>query len=116
MRKKLFFTGQCVPKARPRVPRFGKAYFPKNYQLFQECATASFKEQWNEPPLESTRNVLIIIRGAARGDVDNLAGAVLDALVKAGVIKDDRVSVVPSLYVEFCKCKHAEILVEIEYE
>ena len=37
------------------------------------------------------------IGGGQRGDLDNIAGAILDALVQSGVLLDDRLSVVHKL-------------------
>lgn len=44
-------------------------------------------------------NVEIVLAGTARGDIDNIAGAILDALVSAKVLLDDRLSCVPSLVI-----------------
>lgn len=44
--------------------------------------------------------VRILLQGKHRGDLDNLAGSVLDSLVSGNVLLDDRLSCVPRLIVE----------------
>ena len=52
-------------------------------------------------PLPTPVSVAIAIQGKGhRGDLDNLAGSCLDALVSAGVLVDDRLSCVSRLLVE----------------
>lgn len=60
-------------------------------------------------------NVAIAIElyGAARGDLDNIAGAILDALVQAGIILDDRVSVVKALSIKHCGGKTKEVTIAL---
>jgi Holliday junction resolvase RusA-like endonuclease len=59
-------------------------------------------EWWTIEPLDEVRCLLLSFRGPARGDLDNLAGAVLDA--GNGLIwRDDRVGVLPTLALRWTK-------------
>lgn len=100
---KLWIPGVCVPKARARVTRNG-TYFPQRYQDWRRGAeteilvSLSPSERGSLPiPYAELR---ITLQGKHRGDLDNLAGSCLDALVSAGVLLDDRLSCVPRLIVE----------------
>lgn len=93
----LTLSGKITPKARPRVSG-GHAYLPANYRKWKDAAIASLRLQI--PDSWQPRcgvSVSIAIGGKQRGDADNVAGAILDALVQAGVLEDDRLSCVPSL-------------------
>jgi Holliday junction resolvase RusA-like endonuclease len=72
-------SGRVTPKARPRVSR-KKAYLPSNYRLWRNTALVELHEQ-SRPiiPLTSA-SIGIQFFGSHKGDLDNLAGAVLDAL------------------------------------
>jgi Endodeoxyribonuclease RusA len=41
------------------------------------------------------------VGGKQRGDLYNIAGAILDALVQSGILLDDRISVVSNLSIEY---------------
>ncbi len=92
-------TGKITPKARPRLGK-GRAYLPDNYRNWKDQAIAELLTQ--SRPLDPIikAEVSIAIGGRQRGDLDNIAGAILDALVQAGIILDDRISVVSKLTVE----------------
>ncbi|MBT9159574.1 MAG: hypothetical protein DDT26_00833 [Dehalococcoidia bacterium] len=95
----LTLAGRIVPKARPRVAR-GHAYLPANYRKWKDAAIASLRQQL--PSQWCPRcgvAITIAIGGKQRGDADNIAGAVLDALVQAGVLEDDRLACVPQLLI-----------------
>ncbi len=78
------------PKSRPRVTRYG-VFYPKTYTKFREDFAASVKGQWAGPPMEGLLGVTIdIFCTHCRGDVDNCAGGVLDALQDSGVFANDR--------------------------
>jgi Holliday junction resolvase RusA-like endonuclease len=47
-------------------------------------------------------------RGGRKKDLDNLAGGVLDALVKYQIIPDDNFSIVKRLYCDGTKIQHKE--------
>lgn len=110
----LRLEGNITPKARPRVSR-GSAYLPKRYREWKEQAISQLISQL--PPTHKPLGkcaVAINLYGSLRGDLDNLAGAILDALVQSGAIKDDRLSVVRKLTVthDKSKIKGAVVLVE----
>jgi Holliday junction resolvase RusA-like endonuclease len=89
-------TGKITPKARPRLGQ-GRAYLPQNYRDWKEDAIVQLITQ-SLPAQPMTRaEVAIAIGGKQTGDLDNIAGAILDALVQAGVLLDDRISVVHKL-------------------
>lgn len=79
-----------MAKARPRVTRRG-TYMPKPYQQWRQkfCALVG------RPPKPLAGHLAIAIRiytksGKMRPDLDNVVGAVLDALQDAQVIANDR--------------------------
>ena len=105
-----------MSKERPRsFSGQSRPYMSRNYKLWLKDAIAVLGEWWVYPPLARTECVGITLFGPARGDLDNKAGAVMDALVKAEVLKDDNVNVVPNLNLRFrrSKTKDAHIHVRI---
>jgi len=78
--------GKCIPKARPRFS--GHAYTPIKYKEWKDNAIKQLSQQYRGQPLNDCA-IRIIFYGNHRGDLDNLAGAVLDALTQAKIIKDD---------------------------
>jgi Holliday junction resolvase RusA-like endonuclease len=48
-------------------------------------------------------------RGGRKNDLDNLAGGVLDALVKHEILPDDNFSIVKRLYCDSTKIQHKEL-------
>ena len=108
-----------MSKARPRSTRFRSApYTDRVYANWMQDAVMHLKEWWIAPPLQKTKAVKIELFGPARGDVDNRVGSVFDALVQAGVIKDDNVSVIDDLQVKFFKrkTKDAQVIIRIDWE
>lgn len=106
---KLFLPGIVVPKARPRVTRFG-TFMPPRYRNWRLQAEGELILQVQRmtpvPSLPIERaTVRIRFQGKfrAQADLDNLAGAILDALTLqgAGILKNDNLSCVPSLSVEY---------------
>lgn len=93
--------GDIVPKTRPRVS-FGRAYMPQNYRDWKNGAIADLCQQYQGESLTSLSGVLIALTGkhSRRGDLDNIAGSVLDALVQAGILANDNLVVVPKLSIE----------------
>lgn len=92
-----------MSKARPRSPRGGgRPYMPKAYMDWKANVRAILAEWWTIEPLDDVRCLCLSFRGPARGDLDNLAGAVLDA--GNGLIwRDDRVGVLPTLALRWTK-------------
>ena len=83
----LWMPGKAVPKARPRVRRDGRTYTPARTREWEDrvalaacCGCRTFR---------SGVSVELLFQRPARGDIDNLAKAVLDGLVKGGAIADD---------------------------
>lgn len=80
-------------KARPRVPKVGKAYMPKSYQEWR----ARFCQLWHNcvPPMApynetmSIETVFVTPTGRMRPDADNAHAAVLDALQDCRAITND---------------------------
>jgi Holliday junction resolvase RusA-like endonuclease len=91
--------GKIVPKARPRVGN-GRGYLPSNYREWKNDAIVQLFSQHQMSRLIEKCQIEIEIGGKQRGDLDNIAGSVLDALVQAGVLVDDRLSVVSKLTIE----------------
>ena len=94
----LKLTGDIVPKARPRVS-FGRAYLPQNYRNWKDSAIAELMTQYQGEPLKAVESVAIELTGkhSRRGDADNIAGALLDAMVQGGLLVNDNLTVVPKL-------------------
>lgn len=100
---KFFIPGKVTPKARPRVTRNG-SYFPQTYQDWRSAANLEIISQLPadcELPIASCSVSISLLGKGHRGDLDNLAGAILDALVTAGVLRDDRLSCVPLLSIAY---------------
>jgi Holliday junction resolvase RusA-like endonuclease len=72
------------------------------------------EEWWVEPPLEHVNHMDVEFYGAARGDLDNRVGSVLDAMVQAKVVVDDNVNVVPKICMSFTKAKPADAQIYIK--
>ncbi len=100
--------GPIVPKARARTTTNG-TYHPRRYNNWKRGAIADISDQYQGDPLEYAE-VTINLSGKhnRQGDADNVAGAVLDALVQANVLKDDNMKRVPSLTIALDWQKKAE--------
>ena len=100
-------------KARPRFAR-GKAYMDTSYQVWQRCCRRLLKMIWDTNDLGVLDNCEIHVEahGPGRADPDNLIGALLDAMQPhpksgwEGVIKDDRVTVVPVISFRWIRDKN----------
>lgn len=86
-----FFALEPMAKARPRVTRRG-TYMPPNYTAWRERFVLSCKDVPKVPLSGSLSLTLMILTksGKMRPDLDNVTGAVLDALQDARVIGNDR--------------------------
>jgi Holliday junction resolvase RusA-like endonuclease len=93
-------TGNITPKARPRLGR-GGVHLPTKYRDWKDDAIAELLSQSRPPEPLAKAEVSIAIGGKQRGDLDNIAGAILDSLVQAGILLDDRISVVSKLTEHF---------------
>jgi Holliday junction resolvase RusA-like endonuclease len=100
---KLWLPGRVVPKARPRF-HGGNISLPKNYRGWKNTAYLEIITQLQEPsvrklPIDKAAVEMQFV-GSHRGDLDNLAGAVLDLLTETKIVRDDRVSCVSRLVIE----------------
>lgn len=103
-----------VPKARPRLGS-GMAYLPERYRDWKKEAELDLRSQVARDFIQfTTASVAIKIIGSVRGDLDNLAGSVLDALVQADILEDDRISCVPALSVIHEPGKAKMVLIELK--
>lgn len=108
-----FHLASIQPKARPRFDG-NRALTPKRYRDWKAGAILALQAQVPAGFQAIARaSVYIIILGSVRGDLDNLAGAVLDALVQAGILQDDRLSCVPKLSIEHQKAKQKSVQVRL---
>ena len=108
-----------MSKERPRsFSGQSRPYMSRSYKLWMKDCVAVMQEWWVGPPLQKVDFIHIEHHGAARGDLDNKTGAVMDALVKANVIIDDNVTVVDNRTERFVKTsvKNSHIIVRLEWE
>ena len=89
------------PKARPRFGN-GMAYKDSRYKAWTSNVRSILREWWTAPPLEKGRVVALHLTfcGPGTSDLDNLAGAVMDA--GNGIVwVDDRVTVLQRIEAEW---------------
>jgi Holliday junction resolvase RusA-like endonuclease len=100
---RLDYFGKIVPKLRPKVnTKTAKAYNPPHYTAWKEEAKREFAEQWfGKPTLNSCHMRIIICGEHHTKDPDNLAGAILDALVQGKILKDDKIRNIPDLRITY---------------
>lgn len=104
-----------ISKARPRSFRGqSRPYTDTVYKNWLRDAKTQLEEWWIDPPLEEVLLMEVAFYGAARGDLDNRLGSVLDAMVQAKVIKDDNVNVIPNVHMSFHKAKTADARILIK--
>jgi len=105
----LYIPGKVVPKARPRVTANG-TYLPPRYRTWRNQAEVEIYRQVSELNLEvnlpiqkAAISISFCGKHRTNSDLDNLAGACLDALTLngAGVLQDDRLSCIPKLTIEY---------------
>ncbi|MGA1710405.1 MAG: RusA family crossover junction endodeoxyribonuclease [bacterium] len=102
-------------KARPRMTRSGHVYMASSYRALQAEMKKQLLAQWqDEPPLEGPLCVEMVLKGEARGDLDNIAGAFMDSGHNI-LWMDDRVSIISKLQVSWEKAskKDSEWFVSI---
>jgi len=104
-----FVPGNVVPKARPRVTSKG-TYLPRQYRQWRNMAEVEICRQVLDmnlsdklPIKKAAISLSFCGKHRTNSDLDNMAGACLDALTLngAGVLKDDRLSCIPKLSVEY---------------
>ena len=100
---KFWLPGKVIPKARPRF-HGGKISLPRNYRGWKNTAYLEIISQLEENGISelliTKAEVEMQFIGSHRGDLDNLAGAVLDILCETKIIRDDRVSCISRLVIE----------------
>lgn len=87
-----------MPASRPRVPRYGKAYYPKTYKSWMteaEKDVPKYKKAPLEEPLIVEATYAIPRAKTSKlivptGDVDNYDKATFDLLQKMGYLLDDK--------------------------
>lgn len=104
-----YVPGNVVPKARPRVTSKG-TYLPPKYRQWRNMAEVEICRQVLDmnlreklPIKKAAISLSFCGKHRTNSDLDNMAGACLDALTLngAGVLKDDRLSCIPKLSVEY---------------
>jgi Holliday junction resolvase RusA-like endonuclease len=98
------WDGPIVPKARPRVTDNG-TYMPHKYKDWKEAAVSEFRFQALEmrlPEPITSCQIAITLKGnhSRRGDLDNVSGSLLDALVKANILSNDNMTVIYALSIK----------------
>lgn len=104
MKKIMFFIpGSIVPKARPKVTKNG-TFMPPRYRKWRLYAEGEIHRQIAKqllgPVLPIQRAALEVrLTGKHRmsADADNLIGSCMDALVAAGVFKNDNLTNIPEI-------------------
>lgn len=111
----LQITAPMVGKARPRVTSQG-TFMPRAYQQWQRDAQTELRLQWrHREPLERVQWLTVQFRcPLGRVDLDNALGSVLDALVKAGVLRDDNATRVPAVTATWERHDQPRILITLE--
>lgn len=84
-------------KHRPRVTCNG-TYYAAPYQRWMAAAVNELRQQWKNQPLKQVQKIDFCFYGNHAGkDLDNIVGAVLDAMVKSDVLINDNLNVVKSI-------------------
>lgn len=99
------FNFNIVPKARPRFTGTNLAYMPKKYTLCKNRIIFEILKAQVPNFKGPVRIEIFLSKKSARAnsDLDNIAGTILDALVKAGVLGGDSLKYIPSLFIEMTK-------------
>ncbi len=81
-------AGEPVPKGRPRFNRAtGKPYTPRETVAYEDMVATYAMKQGQR--FEGPVSVTVTFKCKPRGDIDNLAKAVLDGLQKGRLLADD---------------------------
>jgi Holliday junction resolvase RusA-like endonuclease len=75
---------------------------PHRYRDWKALAVGALSDQTkahvlDTPITSATVQIELMGKHPRRGDLDNIAGSILDVLVQAGILRDDSISVVSSL-------------------
>lgn len=86
-----------MPASRPRIPRYGKPYFPKTYKKWRDDARAADTVSTLQIAVPVEVDVLFAIPRAKTsklivptGDGDNYEKGLYDHLVRMGYLSDDK--------------------------
>ncbi len=86
-----------VPASRPRIPRYGKPYFPKTYRKWRDDAKEVVPSSTLALAVPIQVDVLFAIPRAKTsklvipwGDGDNFEKALYDLLTRLGYLEDDK--------------------------
>lgn len=102
---------QLFSKARPRLGASG-AYMDSSYKQKQRKMRMLLREQWKRDPLEGPISLRVHCQGEGRGDLDNIAGALMDAA--NGILWfDDRCSIITDLHITWEKAKKPDSVWDI---
>ena len=104
--KLLIIEIEPKPASRPRFCGRGQVYNEPKYSAWLREFAALAKNSWEYDTLSHVSHVEILINGPSRrGDIDNHAKAILDGLVRAGVLKGDNLIVLDSISARFSHSK-----------
>ena len=71
---------------------------PPLYMEWKNLTSAYFWREWGGRPKITIAHITCILQGQQVGDIDNITGSLLDALVQAEVLVDDLIYNVPDLH------------------
>lgn len=87
----------------------------KKYAAWKAMAAALIRSKSRGRKLETPCVLTMwIYKKDRRGDIDNFAKAVMDAIVLSGIISDDTLKHIPSLRVYSDKKDNEEVIIELE--
>lgn len=111
---------QPQTKKRPRFnSNTGHAYNEQRYREWKELAAIELRQLWRDSkrvePLDRVKKVAVQFYGSSFGvgDLEGLFGAIADAAVDAGVLKDDSLKVFSHLEAAFEKCEKSQERIEM---
>lgn len=98
------------PKARPRLGAGGRVYSPTSSH--ERSLAWELRAHYPGVRYESPVSVECAMFGKQRGDLDNCIKTLLDALQKAGIIKNDKQ--VRRIVAEYVDSETKSVIVEID--
>jgi Holliday junction resolvase RusA-like endonuclease len=105
---------KIIPKTRPRFnPHSGIVYNPQKYVENQRDLANLFKLQLNTCLTYPITLNLKFSGNYSRCDLDNLSGAVMDALVKANILTNDTIKQIDRLIIQYLDSSNFELSVSI---
>lgn len=97
------------PASRPRFSSKGRVYNDPSYREWLSEFSHIVIRDWPYNTLEHISHIEVFFNGQTkRGDLDNYLKAVLDGLVYSGVLKNDNLSVLDSIYTNFIHTKESK--------